>query len=332
MVSMPIVASAFRPHPLLANAHVQTILPALLRPTPSLALRIERWELDDGDYVDIGWGGEAHAARGTAVLVHGLTGSFESKYLRGAARQLIARGWRVAALQLRGAGAEPNRRTYGYHQGHTVDLRALWRRLRDESPAAALVSLGWSLGANVTLKALAETAAQDGPDRAAVACAPFRLAPCAEKLRSGFARVYQNRLLRDLKAMVERKHGRVPLDGVADLPATRSARDFFEYDDAFTAMVNGFADARDYYARCECGQFLGAISTPTLIVNARDDPFMTPAMLPQAHELSASVTLELSEGGGHVGFIGTGRFGVPMFWLDRRLAAWVGDAGPGNSA
>lgn len=322
-----IVTSSFVPHPLLRGPHAQTMVPTLLRPLPALDIRIERLELPDGDFVDLGWSGPSQGSR-IAVLVHGLTGGFESKYLRGTARELIRRGWRCVMLQLRGGGAEPNRKPRIYHHGDTADLRYLFRELRRREPDVKLAAAGWSLGANVLLKALAEEAAAAPVSAAVAASAPFDLRLCADKLRRGSARIYQQRLLGDLRAMMQRQNAAVPSPDV-DMAQVLSARDFFEIDDAWTAPLNGFADALDYYARCSSGQFLREIAVPTLIVNARDDPFMTPAILPDAVALSPAVTLEVSRRGGHVGFIAASRSGGLRFWLECHFAEHLSRAVPG---
>src|SRR5690606_38787465 len=135
-------------------------------------------------------------------------------------------------------------------------------------------------------------------------------------------------LLRALKQMIERKHRRVPLPAGIDLDRVRRARDFFAFDDAYTAPLHGFADARDYYHRSACGPFLQDIATPTLIINALDDPFMQRSIIPRAAELAPAVTLELSKRGGHVGFIGADDRGRPAFWLEQRLADWLDVAVP----
>lgn len=322
-----IVAASFEPHPWLRGPHAQTMYPTLFRPLPRLEIRRERLELPDGDFVDLGWSGNEGSDR-IAVLVHGLTGGFESKYLRGLALELIARGWRTVILQLRGGGAEPNRHPRCYHHGDTGDLRYLWRVLQARRPGARLAAVGWSLGANVLLKALGEEAEAAPLHAAAAACAPFRLDLCAEKLRRGSARLYQARLLRDLSGIVRRKHAAVPVPAQVDIARALRAADFFEFDDAYTAPMNGFRDARDYYARCACGTFLREIRRPTLLVSARDDPFMTPAVLPTADMLSPCVTLEVSRRGGHVGFVAAGSRGQPVFWLEGRFAAYLEQAVP----
>lgn len=315
-----IVESTFRPHPLLRAAHVQTIAASLLRPLPPLAIRRERLEREDGDFVDVGWCGDENRGGPLAVLVHGLTGGFESKYLRGTARALIARGWRCVLLQLRGAGPEPNRSAHHYNHGDSADVRRLWHRLAQREPATPLYAVGWSLGANVTLRALAEEGRAAPLRGAVVACAPFELKQCAEKLRQGFSRVYQGKLLDELKASIRRKHPRVPVPAGVDIAAALAAADFFAFDDAYIAPLCGYADALDYYRRCSTRQFLGNISVPTLVIHALDDPFMTPDIIPAERELSPAVTLELSRHGGHVGFLSRRR-GLPYPWLEERITA-----------
>lgn len=314
-----IIASPFQPHPLLVGAHVQTIAPALLRPPPRMPLQVERLELPDGDFVDLGWAGSPEPGTPIAVLVHGLGGGFDSKYIRGLGARLVGAGWRVCALQLRGAGPQPNRLARAYHQGDTADLRFLWQRLRALEPRSFLASVGWSLGGNLTLKALAEEGPGAAPDLACAVSVPFRLRECAEHLRHGVARIYQNHLLDSLKDMVRRKHADRPLSAPADLRRALEAQDFFEFDNAFTAPVNGFRDAEEYYSLASCGQYLRLIRRPTLILNALDDPFMPASIIPDASGLSSSVTLELASRGGHVGFIGANPLGLPYCWSEARL-------------
>ena len=321
-----IIASGFRPHPLLRNRHLQTIYPSLLRPSPLLQIRRERLELADGDFVDLGWSGNSEGKGPLAILLHGLTGGFESKYLRGTAQQLIARGWRTVALQLRGSGPDTNRLPRCYNHGDTEDFHTLCRVLREREPGTPLFAVGWSMGANILLKALGESGEQSLLTGAAAACAPFQLQACAERLRRGFPRVYQNHLIKGLGAILRRKHGPVPVLPTADLAAALNAEDFFAFDDAYTAPMNGYADAITYYTKASCGQFLKGVRRPTLVINAEDDPFMVPAVIPQATDLAPAVTLELAQHGGHLGFIAAGRNGRPEYWLEARMAGYLLEA------
>lgn len=316
-----IVSGDFVPHPLLRGPHLQT-LATLFRPAPRLELKIERHELPDGDFVDLGWCGPSRARPGAplAVLLHGLSGGFDSKYARGLAQQMLARGWRAVILQLRGAGPEPNRLPRTYHQGDTEDFREVLQLLRRREPRTPLHAVGWSLGGNILLKYLGEEGAASPLAAAVAVCAPYRLRPCAERLRSGFSRVYQNHLMRELKDMVKRKQSAVSLP--IDLERLLRARDFFEFDEVW-APVNGFAGAEDYYQRASSAPWLSKIVTPTLAIHAEDDPFMVPEIVPAPAELSPAVTLELCATGGHVGFIAAGPRLAPRFWLEQRIPRFL---------
>src|SRR5258708_32639029 len=149
-----IVTSGFRPHPLLRDAHLQTLLGSLARPMPRLDLRVERLELSDGDFVDLGHCGEGDGP--LVLLIHGLTGSFESKYLRGTARLLMQRGFRCVAFQQRGAGPEPNRLPRSYHHGASADVTLVLEELRRREPRTPLYAAGWSLAPTALLKLLGE--------------------------------------------------------------------------------------------------------------------------------------------------------------------------------
>lgn len=321
-----IIASGFRPHPLLRNPHLQTLFPTLLRPMPAIEFRRERLELPDGDFVDLGWSGNSGGRGPLAILLHGLTGGFESKYLRGTALRLIARGWRTVTLQFRGAGTEPNRLARCYNHGDTGDFRYLCQLLRQREPNTPLFAIGWSMGANILLKALGEDGKQSLITAAAAVSAPFQLQPCAERLRHGFSRVYQNHLIEALNQGLRRKHGPVEMLPGADLEAALEAADFIAFDNAYTAPMNGYDNAIEYYRLCSCGQFLRHIRKPTLVINAADDPFMRPSIIPAAEELAPQVTLELSPRGGHVGFVAAGRGGRPHYWLEPRLAEYLFEA------
>ena len=295
----------------------------LLRPAPRLALRRERLELTDGDFLDLGWSGDHHTNGPIAVLVHGLAGGFDSKYLLGTASQLIAKGWRTVILQLRGAGPEPNRLPRCYNQGDTEDLRYFWHLLREREPTTYIASIGWSLGGNVTLKALAEEGKTAPVNIAAAASVPFTIRPCAERLSQGFSRVYQKRLLNQVKDALRRKHSQVPLSPLVNLSAALAAQDFVEFDEAHTAPLAGYRDVEDYYSRASCGQYLKKIRRSTLVVQALDDPFMEADIVPEVQALSSHVTLEIAPNGGHVGFVGAGEYGQPYCWLEQRLTEYL---------
>jgi uncharacterized protein len=311
--SRRIVPGAFRPAWWLPGAHLQTIWPALAPRRLGLSISRRRVELPDGDFIDVDWVGE----RGPIVVVlHGLGGSSASHYVRGMLRAIALRGWRAALMYFRGCSGEPNRLPRSYHAGETGDLDTFIAMLRQREPHTPLAAVGYSLGGNVVLKWLGERGAA-APLRAAVAVSvPFDLADAADRVHQGFSRVYELRMLRSLQQLMRDKATRLPLpwDGKA-IAAIKSLR---EFDDRITAPLHGFRGAEDYYARASCRPYLSVIVTPSLVIHAADDPFMSPAVVPRERELSMAVRLELSSRGGHVGFVG-GEPWAPRYWLETRI-------------
>ncbi|MEQ8817701.1 MAG: alpha/beta fold hydrolase [Thalassobaculum sp.] len=240
------------------------------------------------------------AGRPLAVLVHGLTGCADSRYLLRAAGRLLDAGFPVLRLNLRGAGACRSLCREQYHSGRSEDLDAVLQRLPDGLTADGLVLVGWSLGANLLLKGLSEFGAAH-PIRAAVAVsAPIDLAAAAERIRSPRNRLYHRWLLRRMK--LDAAAAPEPVSGDL-LAALRSVRDIVDFDQRITAPRNGYDSAADYYARCSATGFLADIPVPTLVLHALDDPWI-PAAAYRGYDWDANRNLIplLPAQGGHVGF------------------------------
>lgn len=310
---------SFAPHPLLRGPHRQTIFGAFGLRAPTVAFRHERFELPDGDFVDLAHAGPELGRR--ALLLHGLGGNARSGYLRALAAALIARGWAVTAFQFRGASGAPNRLPRLYHSGDTADVALVAAALRARAPDAPLVAVGFSLGGNVLLKLLGETGAATPLDAGVAVSVPFRLEVAAERLARGASLVYGRFLLAQLKQVLRAARHR--MEGHVDLRAALAARDFRTWDAVVTAPLGGFTSADDYYARASSRAFVGAIARPTLILHALDDPFMTADCVPRPAELARGVTLEAYRHGGHVGFIERDPRGLPRGFIDRRIADWL---------
>ena len=313
-----ITRSRFQPAWWLPGPHLQTLWPALFRPRPALDLVTERLELPDGDFLDIA---RCRQAAGPRVLIlHGLEGSIHSHYAGGLMRALQQAGFAPLFMHFRGCSGEPNRLPRGYHSGETGDLGFLVGWLAAREGAAPAAAVGFSLGGNVLLKWLGEQGPHSPLQAAAAVSVPFRLADAARRMNRGFSRYYQAHLLKHMKRAYRKKFSRIPPPLSVDIDQMASFRAF---DEQVTAPLHGFSGADDYYARSSSRPYLGRIETPTLILHARDDPFMYPETPPGAGELSPAVTLEGSRHGGHVGFV-AGRYPWrPRYWLEQRITAWL---------
>lgn len=226
-------------------------------------------------------------------------------------------------MYFRGCSGEVNRLPRAYHSGETGDLAWLVSQLRQRHPARPLYAIGISLGGNVLLKWLGETG-QDNPlNRAVAISVPFNLANAADQLNQPGSRIYQRYLLDKLQGSLRQRLACMDLP--VDPDQALSCKTIRDYDELVTARLHGFNGAEDYYRQSSSRQYLAAIQVPTLILHARDDPFMTTAAIPRAGELSASVTLELAEHGGHVGFINGPVPLWPRYWLEQRIQRFFTD-------
>ncbi len=326
---MPHASSTYAPPPLLAGGHVQTLAASLLRRVDFAYARRLRLDTPDGDFLDVDAAfadGPDAPARRLAVVTHGLEGSAAATYARGMARALTRAGWDVLALNLRGCSGTLNRRPRFYHSGATEDLAVAVDYALTARAPDALALVGFSLGGNLTLKYLGERAGRLDPRVCGAACfsVPVDLAASAAHI-SRLANVhYTLYFLRRLRAKVRAKHRQFP-DAVPLAPL-RQAWTLPAFDDAYTAPLHGFADAADYYRQASSRPLLPHLDVPTLLVNARNDPFLPPACYPVAEAAASdALTLETPASGGHVGFV---TLGAPdgAYWSERRATAFLADA------
>jgi hypothetical protein len=286
----------------LPGGHLQTIFSALA-PVPRVSYRRERWETPDGDFIDLDWAG----TEGPLIaLFHGLEGSSASPYARAIAAQALAAGWRCVVPHFRGCSGELNRLPRAYHSGDSAEIRWILRRLD------ARHAVGISLGANALLKLLGEQGAESSLHKAVAISAPLDLAAAGRSLDAGLSReIYTRIFLRTLKQKTFAKLRQKTIS--VDAQRLKNARTFWEFDDTVTAPLHGFLGADDYWARSSSRPWLAKIRIPTLVLNARNDPFMPETALEAIGEVPPNVVLEFPRSGGHAGFPGRDR------WLARRV-------------
>lgn len=314
----PVASTPYQAPPWLPGGHIQTIYGNLLIHVPPVAARRERLELADGDFLDFDWI-DGSAGAPVVLLFHGLEGSGDSPYARDLMGCVKARGWHGVVAHFRGCSGEDNRLPRAYFAGDSADVEGALRHVRTHHANAPVYAVGVSLGGNALLKWLGEQgrAARALVERAAGVSAPLDLTAAGHALDLGFnRRVYTARFLRTLKAKALRKAARYP--GVLDAKAIAAASTFREFDTLVTARLHGFRDAEDYWHRVSAKPLLKSIAVPTLVINARNDPFLPAWALPSLADVSPSVILEQPETGGHVGFP-TGPFPGRLGWLPQRL-------------
>ena len=308
----------------LNNRHIQTLYAPLFRKQPEPKVELERFELNDGDFVECYWHNEKPTdERPIVILFHGLAGSFNSPYIQGVMRSLEKKGFDSVLMHFRGCSGKPNLLPRSYHSGDTADVKAWIDYLNLKYDKSSLYAVGYSIGGNVLLKYLGEEK-ENTPLKAAVSVsAPMDLAVCAEVISKGFSKNYEQHLLKPLRASLTKKFEMHDMSQLLKLKKEEIAdiTTIEEFDEHYTAPIHGFGSAQDYYSKCSSKQFLKHIAIPTHIIHALDDPFMDERILPTKDELSSSVSLELTKYGGHVGFV-EGSLFKPRYWLEARIAQY----------
>ena len=303
---MPVIESDYRPPWHLRHGHAQTILPALFRRVRGIEYHRERLELPDGDFLDLDWSAARHSR--VVVLAHGLEGSSSAHYVTGMARAFNRAGWDVVAMNFRGCSGEPNRLALSYHAGASEDVRmALEHAMRRGYERAGLV--GFSLGGNMILKLLGEYG-EHAPAwliGGVGISVPCHLESACDAMAGPINRPYMIRFLRCLREKLRSKQRRFPKE--MDDTGYAALRTFRDFDNRYTAPWNGFRDAVDYWSRCSALGFLPALRRPALLLNAKDDPFLSPQCFPlELAEQSEWLHLETPAHGGHVGFMANGGY------------------------
>jgi len=340
----------------LADGHVHTLYGALFAARHRIAFARARVDTPDGDFIDMDWAAPgvfaqrvdgrlvapdvaltataAHrwmqpqdwtalAQSGTnqaLILFHGLEGGSRSHYAQAIAQYFRARGWVVVVAHFRGCSGTPNRMARAYHAGESAEIAFMLEHARLRAPQAQWHALGVSLGGNALLKTLGE---QGEAARWLAACAaisaPMDLVACGQALSDTWAgrHLYSRYFLRSMRQKLQEKAQRFP--GTIDVLRLAQLKTLRDFDDYYTAPMHGYRDVLDYWAQASSLPVLRAIAVPTLVLNARDDPFVPAPCLPGSRDASAQVLLHQPARGGHVGFV-TGRFPGDLSWLPARVA------------
>lgn len=312
----------FIPLRLLRNAHLMTIAvafwPRRFLQLPRSVTR--RFEVEPGTQVR----GECHWQKNprehpTLVLLHGLEGSSESSYILGTAEKAWVAGFNVVRLNQRNCGGTENLTKTLYHSGLSGDIRSVILELIERDGMREVFAAGFSMGGNLVMKMVGEFEDSAPPElRGFAAVAPaFDLASCADALERPRNFLYELHFVRRLKRRMRYKASLFPecypVDGMKSIRTVR------EFDDLITARYCGFQNAVDYYARSSANRLVAGIRRPTLILTARNDPFVPFASFDiRAIRDNPHITLVAPEYGGHCAFVSE-QGGEERFWAEARI-------------
>ncbi|OJJ16398.1 alpha/beta hydrolase [marine bacterium AO1-C] len=310
----------------LINRHLQTVYPHIFRSVKGVHYQRERIDTPDGDFLDLDWWKPAQKQpKRLAIISHGLEGNTHRAYIKGMARAFYQNDWAALAWNLRGCSGEDNRLLQAYHSGFTVDLATVVNHVLASNDYDEIVLVGFSLGGNLTLKYLGEQgeALDSKITRGVALSTPVDLSSCAVELHKRHNFVYARRFLRSLKQKVRTKIAQFP--GELDQAILKHMKTLNDFDELYTAPVNGFQNAQDYYTKSSSRYFLDTIAVPTLIINAQNDTFLAPPCYPteQVAKLD-KVFLEIPAQGGHCGFTSVQKAG--LYWSESRTLDFMNGA------
>jgi len=319
------MSATYHPPLFFRNPHLQTLYPTLWRRVKGINYQRERIRTPDGDFLDLDW---LRQGRDKLVVIsHGLEGDTQRAYVKGMARAARRRGYDVLAWNFRGCSGTPNLKPRFYHSGSDDDLEAVIDHVLEAYDYRAVMLVGFSMGGNVSLVYLGrrETDVDPRIKGCVVFSVPGDLADCSRALARPANRIYMKRFLKLLHAKVKATQARFP--AMINDHDYHLINDFRAFDNRYTAPLHGFRDAEDYWQQCSSARFIPTIRVPTLLVSARDDPFLGPACYPfRQADANPFFTFETPLHGGHVGFISFNR--EKTYWSERRALDFLAAIAP----
>ncbi|HAG92253.1 MAG TPA: hypothetical protein DCL41_10285 [Bdellovibrionales bacterium] len=314
----------FTPYPTLNSGWTQTILGFYLpflkasRPTAIHSLK-----LPDNDQLLImenrpkSW----KPGQRVVLLVHGITGCYQSGYMQRMARRLAKRGALVLRLNLRSAGPGLGLSKRAYHGGSSDDTREALKWIEQKFPQSPVTQVGFSLGANITLKAAGEDGSRPtgNLDSIVAVSPPTDLRESVRRLDSKESAVFRKFFMKYLVKDVQKLHAKYPELGPVLVTKDMSVALF---DEIFTAPNAGFNSSEDYYRESSSAKYIPEIKVPALIIGSQDDPIAASEPLLDI-PTGDNIDLILTKHGGHVGFLGFGSQWEEVRWADEAVAKWI---------
>lgn len=299
---MPLIQSTYRPSFFFKNGFIATVYSGLARKV-SLKQERERISLNDGDFLDLDWSFSKEKSKKLIILLHGLEGHAQRPYVTGAAKLFNDNNIDAVCVNFRGCSGEDNLLLRSYHSGATEDLEAVIDHAISVKKYENIYLKGISLGGNIILKYLGERKTVPVEVKNAIAIStPCHLSGSAKELHAFRNILFHDRFKRHLVNRLKIKQKKFAKD--LDMKVINTIKNLYDFDNVYTSKAHGFKNAEDYYQQCSSLQFLSNIKTPTLIINALNDSFLSAECYPikQAKQ-NPNLYLEMPQYGGHVAFI-----------------------------
>ena len=317
----------FEPRPGLTNGHLQTIMGNFWpRPAFRLAATAETVEVDpaDGSFTlcHCHWQPEpVRAAQLTAVLVHGLEGSSDSRYIQAIAARAWTAGFNVIRMNMRNCGGSDALTPTLYHSALSGDVGAVVKHFSRRFGLERVALVGYSMGGNLVLRLAGEWGSHPPLSAVATVCPAIDLAAGSDALHEPANRLYEWNFLRGLMARFRRKAKLYPsiyrTDGIGPVRSLR------QFDHKVVARYCGFRDADDYYYRAAAARVVDKIAVPTLILCAQDDPFIRFTEETRAKLLAnPHIVFVETRHGGHCAYLSRGH-GNEVHWAEATVIRYL---------
>ncbi len=308
----------YTPPPFFKNGQLQTIFPPLFRKVTSVHYKRQRINTPDKDFIDIDWSRKGY--KKLAIVSHGLEGNTHRAYVKGMVKALNDSGWDVLAWNYRSCSGEPNRQLRSYHNGVTDDFGVVIEHAKTAHVWNQIALVGFSLGGNLSLLYLGRESVDPLIKKAVVFSVPCDLKASSKTLSKPSNLLYMKRFLVMLHKKIKAKMEILP--GQINDKNYSKIKDFKGFDDRYTAPIHGFKDAEDYWEKCSSKPHIPKIKIPTLIINAKNDPFLPDACYPiKEVQKNPMVTLRMPESGGHVGFISFNK--KSLYWSETQTVEFL---------
>lgn len=287
------------------NAHIQTIYPSLFRKI-DISYQRERVELPDGDFLDLDWSRVGQGNKKLLIVSHGLEGDSTRHYVTGMIKKFNNNGWDGLGWNCRSCSGEMNRLPRFYHHGDVEDIRYVVNYAINTYNYEEVVLVGFSMGGSMTIRILGEN-----PEllpkqvKCGVAVSvPLDLFSSVFELYKKGRRFYMQRFIDKLGKKIKVKEAQHPNNPIIRHDGYEKIKNFEDFDNRYTAPLYGFKNAHDFYRKAAAKPFLKNIEVPTLIIQAVNDPFLSPECLDLGDaEGNSNLHLHLLQQGGHVGFM-----------------------------